>query len=135
MKVVLDTNILLVSISKRSNFRWIFDAFLDEKLTFCVTTDILNEYDEILSRYLGKESANVILQILENAPNVEFTTRYFKWYLVKNDADDDKFVDCFVASEANFLVTHDKHFNILKNVPFPKINIISAQDLKNILQL
>ncbi|MDZ7935961.1 MAG: hypothetical protein U5M51_13550 [Emticicia sp.] len=93
----------------------------------------MNTMKFFLSQYLGKESASVVLQILENAPNVEFITRYYKWYLVKNDADDDKFVDCFVASESDFLVTRDKHFNVVRGIPFPKINIISAQELKNIL--
>ena len=49
-KVVLDTNILLVSISKRSKLHWVFRALLDEKYELCVTTEILNEYAEIVEQ-------------------------------------------------------------------------------------
>ena len=57
MKVVLDTNVLLVSISQRSRLHWIFDALLKGRYSLCVTTDILLEYeeklDEIFSPLLG----------------------------------------------------------------------------------
>ena len=46
MKVVLDTNVLLVSFSSKSNYRWVFDSFLQEQISLCVTTDILIEYEE-----------------------------------------------------------------------------------------
>jgi len=52
MKVVLDTNVLLVAIARKSEFRLIFDAFLEEKITICVTTDILTEYEEKKSLFL-----------------------------------------------------------------------------------
>lgn len=130
MKIVLDTNILLVSISPSSMYRWVFDGFLDESYTLCVTTDILMEYEEILGNHMNAEFATIILQIIENAPNVEFITRYFQWNLITADADDNKFVDYAVACSAKYLVTHDKHFNILKNINFPKIEVIEAETFK-----
>lgn len=130
MRIVLDTNILLVSISSNSVFRWIFDSLLDEDITLCVTTDILIEYEEILSRHMGKELATTVLQIIENAPNVEFITRYYSWNLITADTDDNKFVDCAVAANAKYLVSHDKHFNVLKDISFPKVVVIDAEGLK-----
>ena len=44
------------------------------------------------------------------------------------DEDDNKFVDCAIASNASYIVTHDKDFNILKNIPFPKVRIINTED-------
>ncbi len=38
--------------------------------------------------------------------------------------DDNKFVDCAVAANASFIVSHDKDFNILKEIDFPKAIII-----------
>lgn len=120
MRIVLDTNVLLVSFSTRSKYRWVFDSFLDESVVLCVTSDILMEYEEIISKHMGKELASTILQIIENAPNVAFVTRYFKWNLIQADPDDNKFVDCAVASGAKFLVSQDGHFNVLKDISFPK---------------
>jgi len=130
MKIVLDTNVVLVSISPRSPFRWIFDAFLEEKFTLCVTTEILAEYEEIIARESNPELASLALQLIENAVNTELITRYYKWNLIQNDPDDNKFVDCAVAANARFIVTEDKHFNLLKDIPFPKVNIIDVQGFK-----
>ncbi|MEM1319978.1 MAG: PIN domain-containing protein, partial [Bacteroidota bacterium] len=33
-----------------------------------------------------------------------------------------------IAGRVKFVVTNDKHFNILKNIPFPKVEIITIQD-------
>ena len=130
MRIVLDTNVLLVSFSRKSKYRWIFDNFLDEKITLCVTTDILIEYEEIIGRYMGKKLASFVLQIIENAPNVEFITKYFKWNLIAADPDDNKFVDCAIAANADYFVSHDRHFNILARIDFPKIPVITADQLK-----
>lgn len=133
MRIVLDTNVLLVSFSSKSELRWIFDAFLNESFVLCVTTDILIEYEELITRHMGKKIANTILQIIENAPNVQLVTKYFKWNLIMLDPDDNKFVDCAIACNADYLVTNDKHFNVLKTVEFPKINVESIQDFKKAL--
>ncbi len=133
MKIVIDTNILLISVSPNSPFRWVFDAFLQEKYTLCVTTEILSEYDEIIARESNEELASLALQIIENAVNTEFITRYYKWNLIYVDEDDNKFVDCAVAANADFIVTSDKHFNILKDIPFPKVKVISLDDFKKLI--
>jgi uncharacterized protein len=130
MKVVLDTNVLLVSFSTKSSYRWVFDAFLNEEITLCVTTDILVEYEEIIGRHMGEKIANTLMQIIENAPNVEYVTRYFKWNLISQDPDDNKFVDCAVSSNANYLITNDKHFEILKKINFPKVNLLKVEEFK-----
>lgn len=79
---------------------------------------------------MGHEVADTILQIIENAVNVELVTRYYKWNLISEDPDDNKFVDCAVASNATFIVTHDRHFNVLKKVDFPKVEVIDVAQLK-----
>ena len=53
MKVVLDTNVLLTIISERSSIHDIFMAFIEEQYTICVTTDILMEYEEVITRHMG----------------------------------------------------------------------------------
>ncbi len=61
MKVVLDTNILMVSVSIKSKYYWVFEAFLKKEYDLCVTTDILMEYEEIIAIHMGKEVAYTIL--------------------------------------------------------------------------
>ncbi len=50
---------------------------------------------------------------------------YFTLNLIDVDKDDNKFIDCAFASNAHFIVTNDKHFNILKQIDFPRIGIIN----------
>ncbi len=130
MNIVLDTNVLLVAIAKKSVYRPIFDAFLNETFVLCVTTDILAEYEEIIGEHLGEKLASNLLQLIENAPNVRFITKYFKWNLITADPDDNKFVDCAIAANAKFLVSNDKHFNILKEIYFPRIELLKADEFK-----
>ena len=133
MKVVLDTNILLVSISPRSPYYWVFQKFIAEEFTLCVTTDILQEYEEIIGNHMGKEVANTVLQIIENSSNVEFITKYFRWNLINVDPDDNKFVDCAISSNAKYIVTQDKHFNVLKKIDFPKVEVIDILEFKEVV--
>jgi uncharacterized protein len=130
MKVVIDTNIFWVSISRSSPTHWIFKALLDSKFTLCVTNEILNEYEEIVEQKMGTEIATAIMEMLDNLPNVEFITRYYRWNLITIDPDDNPFVDCAVAVSADALITQDKHFNILKTIPFPVVNLMNYDEFK-----
>lgn len=103
VRVVLDTNVLLVSISPNAPNHWIIRHFLNEDFILCVTTDILLEYEEVITRHMGALTATNFMEALDNAPHVELITRYFKWGLIEADPDDNKFVDC--ATEPGTLAT------------------------------
>jgi putative PIN family toxin of toxin-antitoxin system len=133
MNVVIDTNVLLVSISKRSEYHKIWEAFTEKKYNLCITTDILEEYAEIISSYRNPQSATLIIDIILSSPNTVFITKYYNWLLITQDPDDNKFVDCAIHANASYLVTEDKHFNILKEVEFPKINVIGIDKFLNII--
>ena len=130
MKVVIDTNILWVSISSRSSSHWIFKAIPEGKLTLCVTTEILDEYAEIIDRKLGHSVSESVLSTFDNLPNIVHITRYYRWLAVKADPDDDKFVDCYVAAGALSIITEDNHFNVVKQLDFPKIQIMNLSEFK-----
>ena len=124
-KVVLDTNVLLVSISDRSRLHWVFKKLIEKEYTLCVTTDILAEYAEIIEQHMGVDVSESVLGTLENLNNVELITTYFRFRLLR-DEDDDKFVDCAVASNASYIVSHDRDFNVLKSIDFPKVKVIDT---------
>ncbi|RYF69526.1 MAG: putative toxin-antitoxin system toxin component, PIN family [Cytophagaceae bacterium] len=134
MRVVLDTNVLLVSISDRSPYHLLFKSFLSGQYTLCVTTELLDEYAEIIATHANPVLANAILEVIENAKNVVFITRYFAFDLIKVDPDDNKFVDCAIASNADFIVTNDSHFNVLKTIPFPQVNVVSISVFMDVLR-
>ena len=127
MRIVLDTNSLLVSIGRKSKYRPIFDALLDGKITLLISNDIISEYVEILGQRTSAIVADNISDLLMSSPDVEKTSIYFKWSVITQDADDNKFVDCALNGRANFLVTDDKHFNVLKKIGFPPVKIIRTK--------
>jgi uncharacterized protein len=133
-KVVLDTNALLVSISRNSDFRLIFDRFLDGAFDLLVSTEILNEYIEKLQEKANPFVANNISEVIINAQNVVFVSVYFNWRIITNDPDDNKFIDCAVAGDATFIVSNDRHFNILKAIEFPKIKVVKIEEFLAFLQ-
>lgn len=128
MKVVLDTNVLTVAISRRSRYYPIWQRLRGGGFELLATHEILTEYEEIITRLLSEDVAQNVLNGLEQLPNVTFLAKYYCWNLIKNDPDDDKFVDCAVAGGADYLVTDDRHFDILKSIPFPAVQVLSADE-------
>lgn len=126
-RVVLDTNSLLVSIGRKSPYRPIFDALLSSQFQLLVSNDIVNEYVEIIERKANAKVAENIVDFLMRSPDVEHIAIYFKWALLHLDGDDNKFVDCALNGRADFIVTDDRHFRILKTVDFPNMRVLSTR--------
>jgi len=133
MKIVLDTNCLLPAVFPRSIYHWVWKCFRRGDFTLCYSTEILAEYEELLSRLYPPDMTENTMLLLLNSHNVEKITPYFKWNLIFADPDDNKFVECAFSAGADCLVTNDKHFNVLKNVDFPKINVINIDTFKKII--
>lgn len=133
LKVVLDTNALLRSLSRRSPFSVILDRLYEGDFELWVTNDILLEYDEKISDIFSKETAELILGALTLLPNVRKADIHFRLFLIDVDKDDNKFSDCAFAGNVHYLVTNDKHFNVLASIPFPKINVVSLEAFKDML--
>ena len=135
MKIVLDTNCLLRAVPDRSEFNCILTALQRGYYTLCFSNDILIEYEEMLIRFYSNKITEDILNFIFYSPNALMVTPYFQWYLISNDPDDNKFVDCALNAGADYIVTNDQHFNILKSIKFPPIKVISMEIFKNILKL
>ena len=134
MRIVLDTNCFLAIIPKTSPFRPIFDAFRQAKFELAVSTEILNEYEEIFGQKMTPTIANNLLELLDKQPNTILTEIYYRWNLITQDFDDNKFVDCGISAGVDFIVTHDGHFNELKKLNFPKIQIITLSEFLEIVK-
>ena len=133
LRVVIDTNIIVRAVSGGSLSSSIFDALLNQQYTLCVTTEILLEYEEKLTQIYNSEIAELVMGTLLILPNVIRTEVYFDMRLIAHDVDDDKFVNCAFASNAHFIVTEDRHFNILQKIDFPTINVLKFQEFKQLL--
>ena len=83
---------------------------------------------------MGFEASQSVMGVLENLNNIIFVKHYYRFQLLQ-DEDDDKFADCAIASNADFIVTHDKDFNILKSIEFPKVRVIDTHELRDVLKI
>lgn len=128
-RLVLDTNSLIQCASSRSKYNDLWRSFQDGRNVLCVTTAILEEYAEILTRLTTQRFSEYVLNVITNNPDTLFVTPYYHFYVIYADHDDDKFVDCAVAANAKFIVTEDNHFNVLKNYAFPNIEIIKLDEI------
>ena len=126
--IVLDTNCLIQALPSKSPYHKVWSDVLDGKICMCVNTDILEEYEEILAQKTTPEIARNVVEAIANLTTTIMQNTYVHFELLPADSDDNKFVDCAVASDAEYIVTNDKHFNPLKEIPWPKVEIIKLAE-------
>ena len=100
----------------------------------CVSTDILEEYEEILQRLTDLDTAQLVIELIINNPYTLFLTPYYKFNLITDDPDDNKFVDCAIAANAKYIVSEDRHFDVLKSCSFPKVDVIGLDLFASLLK-
>ncbi len=133
MKVVLDTNVILASISPFSPYRPIFDHFEVGTCQLGLTTEILLEYEEKIASNFSFLLSELVVGAMSLKSNVSFVEVFFRWQLIYHDLDDNKFVDCALAFNADYLVTNDRHFRVLKNIPFPSLTVLKMEEFLEVL--
>lgn len=134
MNIVLDTNCLLMSLSRRSRYYPIWRGFVDGRYTLCISNEILAEYEEILTQKVGSEIASNIIQAILDLPNTRMVQVYYHLRLITADPDDDKFVDCAFKANAKYIVTEDRHYDVLKQTTFPRIEVIDIDEFLGLLR-
>ena len=133
MNIVLDTNSLIMSIAPKSAYRSVWQAFLRGDYNLCISNEIIEEYSEVLARNISPQVAEAIIYAILTRPNVIRKDPHYSFGLIETDKDDNKFVDCAIAANAKCIVTEDNHFKVLKNISFPKVEVIGIDDFKNFL--
>lgn len=133
-RIVLDTNCLLQALPTRSPYHQIWTDVMSGEISLCVNTEILDEYEEILAKKTTKDIAHNVVEAIARLSTTTYQEVYIHFSLIKDDVDDNKFVDCAVAADAEYIVTNDVHFNILNEIPWPKVSIIKIKDFVNQLK-
>lgn len=133
MTVVVDCNIWVMAISSRSAYHTLMGHLVNKRFSVLVSNEILLEYEEILSQKYDHETCLRFLIYMYEADNIHFKEIHFNWNLIAADTDDNKYCDCYVAGAADYLVTQDKHFQVLANIQFPAIKVISIDEFLGLL--
>jgi putative PIN family toxin of toxin-antitoxin system len=112
VRVVLDTNILISACLKPDGLEAQVVALARSRaVTACVSPEIWNEYEEVLSRpkfTAIRETSALLLTALRNVAEQVATTQKMEIAL---DEDDNRFLECAFAGRADYLITGNlRHF-------------------------
>ena len=122
MTVCLDTNVFLQIFGRRQPYHQILRALLDGRLTLAVSNEILLEYEEVTGKLSGAQRWRDVIAFLELLiqlhGNIRQTEPQFRFAVITADPDDNKFCDCAIAADADFVVTDDAHFAVLKTAGY-----------------
>ena len=117
MIVCIDTNALLPILSLSHRWGVILDVWIDGRFVWAVSTDILAEYEELIVSRMGAKRWQDFVRLLEVVEtlhhNLVRSSPSFQFHVMTGDPDDDKFSDCAIVSDADFIVTEDRHFDVL----------------------
>jgi len=131
-RTVLDTNIV-ISSALGGALVLVLEKWEQEKFTVIITSDILNEYFEVLNRpkfKLKQETIDKITRYIYRFS--EFVVPEEQIHYVEADPNDDKFLEAAIAGKADFIVSGDKHLLDIKE--FRSIPIISGHEFIKFLE-
>ena len=114
MLVVIDTNVMLRLFGRRGQHRELREALINGNLFWAVSTEVLLEYEELVVAKAGRDARNKIHWLVRFL-SIRFGTVVeveptFRFQVISADPDDNKFADCAIVANADFVITEDAHF-------------------------
>ena len=127
MKAVVDTSVFVSSFFGGKP-RKIIDLWKTGELTLCLSAPIVDEYTAVLRRLglEGEDELGELLDLFARGIFVLFAAKTPKLSIVRDDPDDDKFIECAVALEADVIITGDKALKDVGN--YMGIRILGPQE-------
>ncbi len=130
--VVFDTNVLLSStLWDWSVSQKLLHKIIMADVSIFSSTEIIEEYQKVLHRDFeySEDEINEIMTILLSF--VKLVNPEEKVNIVKDDPDDNKIIECALASASSYVVTYDNH--LLKLKEFRGIKIVTPEEMIDIL--
>jgi len=134
LTVVIDTNVMLSTFARHSPNAPLFRAVAEGKLNLALSNSIAMEYEEVVWSRGGSAFSARIMHWLSLVASAHQTIRLvhlsFQFNVIASDPDDNKFVDCAITADADYVITEDHHFTRLTNAgyrsqPITPTNFIS----------
>lgn len=126
MKIVIDTNVLISAVFFGGKPRIIIEAIVDGILNAVATTEIIEEYleviDEMISRKQGKLDKTIITPLIKKMKVIHPQTSI----RISRDSDDDKFIECAVDAGAMYIISGDK--DLLDILEYQNVKIVTANE-------
>ncbi len=117
MTVVIDTNAVLPVLGLRHRFSVILDTWTIGRFDWALSTEILLKYEEIVAPRIGPARWHDFISLLDIVAvrhgNLRRISPQFRFRVISADPDDDKFVDCAIVADAEWIITEDGQFDVL----------------------
>ncbi|MEI8122060.1 MAG: putative toxin-antitoxin system toxin component, PIN family [bacterium] len=114
MIVCIDTNTLVQALATHHPFFPILSAWVEGRINLAVSSGILLEYEEVITRLCGLNRWRKLSRLMDLAEltdgNLLRVTPYYQFRIIRDDPDDNLFADCAISAGADFIITEDKHF-------------------------
>lgn len=127
MRVVLDTNIFVSGIFWKGSSNDVLIFWEEGKFTLITSLDTISEIITVLGDFKVRMPDDAIREwielIVEKSEIVEPTERID---IVKDDPEDNIFIEAAIAGNADYLVSQDKH--LLKLKEFREIKIVTPEE-------
>lgn len=138
IKIVIDTNVFISGFLWKGNPAKIFGLARKGEIKICVSEEIIEEFEKVLSypkfqsrlRLIEKTAEKIIeefLEIVKLYPSAKLPRP-----VIIEDPPDDKFLACAITSQASFIASGDKH--LLKLKQFRGISIVSPKEFLKIIK-
>ncbi len=131
MTVCIDTNVLVGMFGREAPWLPLRQALFDRRILWALSNEILLEYEEVFSREMGSAKALAMLRFIELLNETHgvicFISPTYRFHTIPADADDDKFADCAIVAQADYILTEDRHFRPLAGAGFQPQPITPAE--------
>lgn len=126
MRIVIDTNVLISGVFFGGFPRKILSAVVEQKITACVTTEIINEYEEIVQEMINRKQGHINKTILSPLIKAMEIVEPVTHVEICRDRDDNKFLGCAKDSHALYIVSGDRDLLVIEE--YENIQITTAKD-------
>lgn len=124
MRIVIDTNVVISGIFWKGNPNKILNAWFKDKFDVLISPEILIEYEKVIKRMesgLSPEEIQKWIEIIVSHSIIIEAPLILK--VIDVDPDDNKFIECAVFGQADYIISGDRH--LLNLNEYEQIKILS----------
>ena len=131
MKIVLDANIFISALFWGGNPKKVLERAINKTDELYISKEILEEIEDVIGRpkfHAEKEKIEYIIKSIEDIS--EKITSKIKIKKGSRDIKDNKYIECAMTADADYIISGDIHLLELKQ--YKKIKIVTAKEYLDI---
>jgi len=128
MRIVIDTNVFISSFLSKGYPRKVIDQWKTGNANICLSNNIVDEYLKVLEKLSLKDEQEVdeIMGLFAKGYHLLFASKTPSLDIVKEDPGDNKFFECAVELNAEYIISGDKAVKAIKK--YFKIIVVSPRE-------